>query len=162
MFELLANSGKLVRVSEMDMGYVISGTYPNENKVYTNTITEAQHKKMAEFYEWIVKEYFRIIPPAQQWGICQWCPTDAPANSGWRANEPVGIWDLDFYRKHVYAGFVRGLAGGEPTAINGINADKTIDTSKGIYKINGVRMSEKSLSDLPSGLYIVNGKKVVK
>ena len=162
MFELLANSGKLVRVSEMDMGYVISGTYPNENKVYTNTITEAQHKKMAEFYEWIVKEYFRIIPPAQQWGICQWCPTDAPANSGWRASEPVGIWDLDFYRKHVYAGFVRGLAGGEPTAINGINADKTIDTSKGIYKINGVRMSEKSLSDLPSGLYIVNGKKVVK
>lgn len=162
MFELLANSGKLVRVSEMDMGYVISGTYPNENKVYTNTITEAQHKKMAEFYEWIVKEYFRIIPPAQQWGICQWCPTDAPANSGWRANEPVGIWNLDFYRKHVYAGFVRGLAGGEPTAINGINADKTIDTSKGIYKINGVRMSEKSLSDLPSGLYIVNGKKVVK
>lgn len=162
MFELLANSGKLVRVSEMDMGYVISGTYPNENKAYTNTITEAQHKKMAEFYEWIVKEYFRIIPPAQQWGICQWCPTDAPANSGWRANEPVGIWDLDFYRKHVYAGFVRGLAGGEPTAINGINADKTIDTSKGIYKINGVRMSEKSLSDLPSGLYIVNGKKVVK
>nr|MCR5471529.1 hypothetical protein [Prevotella sp.] len=99
---------------------------------------------------------------AQQWGICQWCPTDAPANSGWRANEPVGIWDLDFYRKHVYAGFVRGLAGGEPTAINGINADKIIDTSKGIYKINGVRMSEKSLSDLPSGLYIVNGKKVVK
>lgn len=162
MFELLANSGKLVRVSEMDMGYVISGTYPNENKVYTNTITEAQHKKMAEFYEWIVKEYFRIIPPAQQWGICQWCPTDAPANSGWRASEPVGIWDLDFYRKHVYAGFVRGLAGGEPTAINGVNADKTIDTSKGIYKINGVRMSEKSLSDLPSGLYIVNGKKVVK
>ena len=161
MFEIIAASGKLCRISEMDMGYV-RGSNKCGGSVKTENLTEAEHKKMADFYEFIFKKFFEIIPAAQQWGICQWCPTDAPANSGWRANEPVGIWDLDFYRKHVYAGFVRGLAGGEPTAINGINADKTIDTSKGIYKINGVRMSEKSLSDLPSGLYIVNGKKVVK
>jgi GH35 family endo-1,4-beta-xylanase len=158
MFTVMANSGKLVRVSEMDMGYKDA----NGNTVTTDKITEEQHKKMADFYEWIFKEFFRIVPAKQQWGICQWCPTDSPENSGWRANEPVGIWDLDFYRKHAYAGFVRGL-GGETSGIKKIEADKSVKTStKGIYTINGVRLPATSLDELPAGLYIVDGKKVVK
>ena len=160
MFELMANTGKLVRVSELDMGYV-RGSNKWATPVSTNQMTEAEHKKMADFYQWIIEEYFRIIPPSQQWGICQWCPTDAP-NHGWRANEPVGIWDINYYRKHVYAGFVRGLNGGDPTGINNIKMDKTTDTSKGIFNLNGVHMQGTSLHDLPSGLYIVNGKKIVK
>ena len=156
MFQLMAKSGKLVRVSEMDMGY----NDASGKSVATNKMTEAQHKEMADFYEWILKEYFRIIPPEQQWGICQWCTTDSPSNSGWRANTPVGIWDLDYYRKHVYAGFVRGLNGGEPTAIHRVESDNTVDTSKGIYTLSGQRMTATSLDQLPSGLYIVNGKKV--
>ena len=158
MFKLMAATGKWVRVSEMDMGYVNA----SGKDVQTSQMTEAQHKNMANFYEWIIKEYFRLIPPEQQWGICQWCGTDAPSNSGWRANTPVGIWDLNYYRKHVYAGFVRGLGGVLQTDINNIEADKKIDTSKGIYNINGMRMPATSLDELPSGLYIVNGKKVVK
>jgi GH35 family endo-1,4-beta-xylanase len=156
MFQLMAKSGKLVRVSEMDMGY----NDASGKSVATNKMTEAQHKEMADFYEWILKEYVRIIPPEQQWGICQWCTTDSPSNSGWRANTPVGIWDLDYYRKHVYAGFVRGLNGGEPTAIHRVESDNTVDTSKGIYTLSGQRMSATSLDQLPAGLYIVNGKKV--
>ena len=162
MFEIIAASGKLCRVSEMDMGYV-RGSNKWGGSVKTDQLTESEHKKMADFYEWIFKEFFRIIPPAQQWGICQWCPTDAPANSGWRGGEPVGIWDLSYYRKHVYAGFVRGLGGGsEASGISKVEADKTIDASKGIYNLNGVRLSAKSLDELPSGLYIVDGKKIVK
>ena len=161
MFEVIAKSGKLCRVSEMDMGYV-RGNNRWGSSVKTNQLTEAEHKKMADFYEWIIKEYFRIIPPEQQWGICQWCTTDAPSNSGWRGGEPVGIWDLNYYRKHAYAGFVRGLNGGEPTAINKIEADKSIDTPKGIYRLNGIRLDAHSLDSLPSGLYIVDGKKIVK
>ena len=161
MFDLMAKSGKLVRVSEMDMAYV-RGSNRWGQALQTSQLTEAEHKKMADFYEWIIKEYFRLVPPEQQWGICQWCGTDAPANSGWRKNEPVGIWDLNYYRKHAYAGFVRGLNGGEPTGIDSIEADKKIDTSKGIYNLNGMRMPTTSLDELPSGLYIVNGKKVVK
>ena len=160
MFQLMANSGKLVRVSELDMGYV-RGSNRWEASSKTNELTEAEHKKMADFYEWIIKEYFRIIPPEQQWGICQWCTTDAPANSGWRGGEPVGIWDINNYRKHVYAGFVRGLNGSEPSGIRGIEADDTIDISKGIYNMQGVRMSATSLDQLPCGIYIVGGKKVV-
>ena len=109
MFEVIAASGKLCRVSEMDMGYV-RGTNRWGSSIKTNQLTEAEHQKMADFYEWIIQEYFRIIPPEQQWGICQWCTTDAPSNSGWRGGEPVGIWDLNYNRKHVYAGFVRGLS----------------------------------------------------
>ncbi len=157
MFELMAQSGKWVRVSEMDMGY----TDANGNKVTTDKMTEEQHKKMADLYEWIIKEFFRIVPAAQQWGICQWCPTDAPEIGGWRTNEPVGIWDRDFYRKHVYAGFVRGL-GGETSGIGKVVVDKPLDTSKGIYNLNGMRMSATTLDDLPSGIYIINGKKIAK
>ena len=159
MFEIIAASGKLCRVSEMDMGYV-RGSNKWAGSVKTDQVTEAEHKKMADFYEWIIKEYLRIIPPSQQWGICQWCVTDSPSGSGWRAGEPVGIWDLNYYRKHVYAGFVRGL-GGVPSGIDHIEADETVDIPKGIYNILGVRVSAESLEELPSGLYIVNGRKVV-
>ena len=157
MFKLMAATGKYVRVSEMDMGYVDA----SGKDVPTGNMTETQHKNMAEFYEWILKEFFRLVPPEQQWGICQWCPTDSPSNSGWRANTPVGIWDLNFYRKHVYAGFVRGL-GGVASGIEKVEADKSIDFSKGIYTLSGIRIQATSLDELPSGLYIVNGKKVIK
>lgn len=159
MFEVIAKSGKLCRVSEMDMGYV-RGSNRWGSSVKTEQLTEAEHKRMADFYEWIIKEYLRIIPPEQQWGICQWCTTDAPSNSGWRGGEPVGIWDLNYYRKHVYAGFVRGLNGSDPSAIGKVAADRTVDTSKGIYNLSGQRMSTTSLDRLPAGIYIVDGRKV--
>ena len=157
MFKLMAATGKYVRVSEMDMGYVNA----SGKDVPTGSMTEAQHKNMANFYEWIIKEFFRLVPPAQQWGICQWCPTDAPANSGWRANTPVGIWDLNYYRKHVYAGFVRGL-GGVPTGIDEAETEGTTDTPTPIYNLGGMRMQATSVDELPRGFYIMGGKKRVK
>lgn len=159
MFEIMAASGKLVRVSEMDMG-LCDRQFGTAKK--TSEITEEEHKLMADYYEWIIKEYLRIIPPAQQWGICQWCGTDAPSSSGWRGGEPVGIWDLNYYRKHAYAGFVRGLSGDSSTDIQQISDNKKIDASKGIYNINGMQLQANSLEELPSGLYIVDGKKVIK
>ncbi len=157
MFRLMAATGKYVRVSELDMGYVDA----SGNNVPTGSMTETQHKNMANFYEWIIKEFFRLVPAEQQWGICQWCTTDSPTNSGWRANTPVGIWDINYYRKHVYAGFVRGL-GGVATGIDGAKTDKSADTPKSIYNLRGMRMQVDSVNDLPSGLYIVDGKKLAK
>ena len=97
MFKLMAASGKLVRVSELDMGYVDA----NGNPVKTGDMTEEQHKQMAEHYKFVVKAYLENIPANQQWGICQWCATDAPVDSGWRGGEPVGLWDKDYYRNAV-------------------------------------------------------------
>ena len=110
MFEILAASGKLVKISELDMGYIDE----NGTSVKTENMTEAQHKAMAEYYKFIVKKYFEIIPAAQQYGITQWCATDAPGapgDSNWRGGEPVGLWDSNYNRKHTYAGFADGLAG---------------------------------------------------
>lgn len=109
MLKLMADSRKLVRISELDMAYVDEAG----KSVNTNDMTEEQHKQMRELYEFVIKKYFEIIPEAQQWGICQWCPTDSPANSGWRAGAPTGLWDKDYYRKHTYGGFAAGLGAPE-------------------------------------------------
>ena len=109
MLRLMVDSHKLVRISELDMGLEDM----NGNLVNTTDMTEEQHKAMRAYYEFIVKKYLEIVPENQQWGICQWCATDSPANSGWRAGLPVGLWDLDYYRKHTYGGFAAGLGAPE-------------------------------------------------
>lgn len=48
----------------------------------------------------------------------------------------------------------------DPTAIEAPTADTTA-TTRGTYTISGVRLSNEQ-KDLPKGVYIVNGKKVVK
>ena len=107
-FKLMASSGKLVRISELDMGYIDA----SGNSVATIYLTEEQHQQMAELYTFVVSKYLEIIPAAQQWGICQWAATDSPAKEGnWRAGEPIGLWDEGYNRKHTYAGFADGLAG---------------------------------------------------
>lgn len=114
MFEIMAASGKLCRISELDMGYVRGNSRWNGTKLKTSQVTKAEHQKMADFYKFIIKKYFEIIPVAQQYGICQWCLTDAPDGGGWRGGEPVGIWTEGFKaRKAVYGGFADGLAGAE-------------------------------------------------
>ena len=109
MLHRMVDSHKLVRISELDMGLEDE----KGNLVKTTDMTEEQHEKMRAYYEFIVKKYLEIVPEAQQWGICQWCATDSPANSGWRAGLPVGLWDLDYYRKHTYGGFAAGLGAPE-------------------------------------------------
>ena len=79
----------------------------------TTNMTEEQHQQMAAYYKFIVSKYLEIIPAAQQYGITQWCTTDASGalGTGWRGGEPVGLWDLNYGRKHTYAGFADGLQG---------------------------------------------------
>lgn len=108
MYELMAATGKLVKVSELDMGYVDE----DGNSVLTENMTEEQHKAMAGFYTFIIKKYFEIIPVAQRYGITQWAPTDSPNTEySWRKGEPIGLWNLNYNRKHTYGGFADGLAG---------------------------------------------------
>jgi len=113
MFRIMAASRKLVRISEIDMGYVDK----DGNEVTTAQLEKlpieervAKEKAMAEHYKWIIEQYFKIVPVKQQYGICQWCLTDAPTNSGWRPGLPVGLWNLNYQRKPAYGGFADGLA----------------------------------------------------
>ena len=113
MLKIMAETGKLVRISELDMGYVdADGNDVSTAQLEKLPIDErvAKEKAMAEYYKWIIEQYFAIVPTAQQYGICQWCLTDSPANSSWRGGQPVGLWNLNYQRKPAYGGFADGLA----------------------------------------------------
>ena len=109
MLELMKESGKLCKISELDMGYVDAAG----KEVKTADITEEQHKEMRDLYTFVLQKYFEIIPAAQQYGITQWCATDSPKDSGWRPGLATGLWDLNYLRKHTYAGFAVGLGAPE-------------------------------------------------
>lgn len=109
MLELMAESGKLCKISELDMGYVDAAG----KEVTYDQMTEEQHKEMRDLYTFVLQQYFKIIPPAQQYGITQWCATDSPKDSGWRPGLATGLWDLNYLRKHTYAGFAVGLGAPE-------------------------------------------------
>jgi GH35 family endo-1,4-beta-xylanase len=105
MLELMKESKKLCKISELDMGYVDAAG----NSVTYDQMTEEQHKEMRDLYTFVLQKYFEIIPAAQQYGITQWCATDSPKDSGWRPGLATGLWDLNYLRKHTYAGFAVGL-----------------------------------------------------
>lgn len=107
MFEILAASGKLIRITELDMGICDA----KGKDILTKDVTFEQHQAMAEFYKFIVEKYFEIIPAAQQYGICAWAQTDSPEGSGWRPGQPIGLWNSNLERKPAYGGFCDGLAG---------------------------------------------------
>lgn len=109
MLELMKESGKLCKISELDMGYVDAAG----KDVTYDQMTEEQHKEMRDLYTFVLQKYFEIIPAAQQYGITQWCATDSPKDSGWRPGCPTGLWDLNYLRKHTYAGFAVGLGAPE-------------------------------------------------
>ena len=109
MLELMKKSEKLCKISELDMGYVDAAG----NKVTYDQVTEEQHKEMRDLYTFVLQQYFKIIPIDKQYGITQWCATDSPKDSGWRKGEPTGLWDLNYLRKHTYAGFAVGLGAPE-------------------------------------------------
>ena len=114
MLKIMAETGKLVRISELDMGYVdADGNEVSTAQLEKLPIDErvAKEKAMAEYYKWIIEQYFAIVPTSQQYGICQWCLTDSPTSSSWRKGMPVGLWNLNYQRKPAYGGFADGLSG---------------------------------------------------
>lgn len=94
MFQLLAATGKLIKISELDIGL--------GNNTLTADATPVQYLKQANLYKFVIDQYFKNIPVTQRYGITIWSPLDSPANSGWRAGEPIGIWSEVYVRKLAY------------------------------------------------------------
>ena len=107
MLKLMAASGKLVRISELDIEFKDA----NGNNVNAADMTEEQLHAVADYFKWIFQQYLEIIPAEQQWGICTWCAVDASAATSWTHNQLYGYWDQDYYRTHSYAGVADGLSG---------------------------------------------------
>lgn len=100
MFELLAATGKLVKISELDIGVGVS----------TREATMEDYLAQEEMYRFVVEKYLEIIPAEQRYGITAWAPTDSPEGSSWRGGEPIGLWTEGLDRKPAYAGFADGLS----------------------------------------------------
>ena len=107
MFQLMAASGKMVRVSELDIEFKDA----NGNNVTADAMSQEQLKAVADFYKWIVEQYLAIVPAAQQWGICIWTAVDADPSQSWTHQQLYGFWDKNYYRTHAYAGMAEGLSG---------------------------------------------------
>lgn len=97
--QLLAATGKLIKISELDIGV----------GVRTTEATAEHYQKQADMYRFVIEQYFEIIPAAQRYGITLWSPRDSPANSSWRAGEPIGIWTEGLVRKQAYAAVAEAL-----------------------------------------------------
>ncbi len=100
MFELLAASKKLVRVSALDIDF--------QNKsgktLQVHELTDEQQQQMADLYKFVIKTYLEKVPSAQQYGICKWSIIDS-------GNQPKGLWTDQFRRKLTFKGFAEGLSG---------------------------------------------------
>ena len=101
MFELLAATGKLIKVSELDMGIGKK----------TDEATAEDYEAQKEMYKFVVEKYLELIPANQQYGITVWSPLDSNKDSSWRPAEPIGLWTEGYNRKPAYAGFADGLSG---------------------------------------------------
>ena len=107
MFKLMAASGKLVRVSELDIEFKDE----QGNNVKVEDMTDAQLRKVSDFYKWIIQQYIANVPAAQQYGFCIWTAVDADPSTSWTHNQLYGLWNKNFNRTHAYAGFADGLGG---------------------------------------------------
>ena len=101
MFELLAATGKLIKISELDIGVGVK----------TTEATNEDYVAQSEMYKYVVEKYMELIPAQQRYGITIWSPTDSPEESSWRGGEPIGLWTESYYRKHAYAGVADALSG---------------------------------------------------
>lgn len=99
MFKLLAATGKLVKISELDIGVGVK----------TTAATADHYKAQAEMYKYVIDKYFELIPAKQRYGITIWSPLDSPANSSWRAGEPIGIWTEAYVRKLAYSAVAEAI-----------------------------------------------------
>lgn len=99
MFQLLAATGKLIKISELDIGVGVK----------TTEATAEHYKAQADMYKYVIDKYFELIPAKQRYGITIWSPLDSRANSSWRAGEPIGLWTEAYVRKLAYAAVAQAL-----------------------------------------------------
>lgn len=100
MFKAMAATGKLVRVTELDVA------------VGTANPTADQLLAQAETYKMIVESYKENVPAAQQSGITIWTLSDnAAEHEFWLEGDAPNLFDANYGRKLAYKYFCDGLAG---------------------------------------------------
>lgn len=100
MFQTMAATGKLIRVTELDIA--LGSSSPSAN----------QYKAQSDCYQMIVESYKANVPAAQQSGITIWSLSDNEAeHEYWLKGQVPNLFDKDYKRKWAYKGFCDGIAG---------------------------------------------------
>lgn len=100
MFQKLAASGKLIKISELDV------------RMGTNSPTTEQLAQQSDMYQYILDMYMEYIPISQQFGVTIWGVSDnVQEHEYWLPDESPNLWDANYERKHAYKGVADGLAG---------------------------------------------------
>ena len=88
MFQTLAATGKLVRVTELDIS------------LGTSSPSAAQYKAQSDAFRTVFESYFENVPEAQQSGITIWSLTDAEdEHEYWLKGQTPNLFDAKFKRK---------------------------------------------------------------
>jgi GH35 family endo-1,4-beta-xylanase len=105
MFQKLAATGKLIKISELDV------------KVNTASPTLDDFAQQAEMYQYVIDMYIKYVPENQRYGATVWCVSDnADEHINWLPDDAPCLWDAKYARKHAYKGFANGLAGRDVSA----------------------------------------------
>ncbi|MCI9285224.1 MAG: hypothetical protein HFJ91_05435 [Muribaculaceae bacterium] len=100
MFQTMAKTGKLVRITELDVA------------LGTEAKTAADYELQGEVYNMILTSYFENVPEAQQGGITIWSLTDAPEeHEYWLKGDEPNLFDATFGRKLAYKRVCDAIAG---------------------------------------------------
>jgi GH35 family endo-1,4-beta-xylanase len=116
MFTKLAATGKLIKVTELDIA-ISSESNSGSGPESPVAPTLEQQEKQAKLYEYVARKYTELIPPAQQYGIAMWGISDnSDEHVYWLTNDAPCLWDADYARKWSYKGFCDGLSGSDVSA----------------------------------------------
>ena len=100
MFQTMAATGKLVRVTELDIA--LNNANPSA----------AQYQAQSEAYRLIMESYKANVPAAQQSGITIWSLSDNEIeHEYWLKGDKPNLFDKEYKRKWAYKGFCDGIAG---------------------------------------------------
>jgi len=102
MFKKLADTGLLVKISELDVKCNLNGN---------TSLTPMDSEFQAAMYEYVIKTYLEVVPKEQQYGITIW-----GVNDGATWIKPTGDkyffplpWNDDFTRKPAYNAIYKAM-----------------------------------------------------
>lgn len=99
LFETLAATGKLIRLSDLNVLYEDDlGNY-----VTSSDAVSGERERIGQYITFIIKQYRKLIPKEQQYGISISGITETSNGSNFCP------WTSDFERTEIYEGIVNGL-----------------------------------------------------
>lgn len=99
MFRKMAATGKLVKITELDVKV-------NIDKLDDYVQSPMMQDYQAVTYQAVIESYIKNVPAAQRYGVTFWNVSDADT---WLINETPCLFDTEYQAKSAYSGVIQGL-----------------------------------------------------